>query len=73
MKFWLMHKHWPCGNPPDLDIDGIDTAHKAVLLASMAYGAAVPMKACPTSGIRGLSKVDISNADELGYRIKLLL
>ena len=30
------------------------------------------MKACPTSGIRGLSKVDISNADELGYRIKLL-
>ena len=58
--------------PPDLDIDGIDTAHKAVLLASMAYGAAVPMDACPTSGIRGLSKVDISNADELGYRIKLL-
>ena len=58
--------------PPDLDIDGIDTAHKAVLLASMAYGAAVPMEACPTSGIRGLSKVDISNADELGYRIKLL-
>ena len=58
--------------PPDLDIDGIDTAHKAVLLASMAYGAAVPMEACPTSGIRGLSKVDIANADELGYRIKLL-
>lgn len=58
--------------PPDLDIDGIDTAHKAVLLASMAYGAPVPMEACPTSGIRGLSKVDISNADELGYRIKLL-
>ncbi|NNJ70467.1 MAG: homoserine dehydrogenase, partial [Kiritimatiellales bacterium] len=25
--------------PPDLDIDGIDTAHKAVVLASMAYGA----------------------------------
>jgi len=58
--------------PPDLDIDGIDTAHKAVLLASMAYGAPVPMEACPMSGIRGLSKVDISNADELGYRIKLL-
>ena len=58
--------------PPDLDVDGIDTAHKAVLLASMAYGTAVPMEACPTSGIRDLSKVDISNADELGYRIKLL-
>jgi homoserine dehydrogenase len=58
--------------PPDLDIDGIDTAHKAVVLASMAYGAPVPMDACPTSGIRGLSSQDIANADELGYRIKLL-
>jgi len=58
--------------PPDLDIDGIDTAHKAVVLASMAYGAPVPMDACPTKGIRGLSGQDIANADELGYRIKLL-
>lgn len=58
--------------PPDLDIDGIDTAHKAVVLASMAYGAPVPMHACPVSGIRGLDKQDIANADELGYRIKLL-
>ena len=58
--------------PPDLDIDGIDTAHKAVVLASMAYGAPVPMAACPTQGIRGLSGQEIANADELGYRIKLL-
>jgi homoserine dehydrogenase len=58
--------------PPDLDIDGIDTAHKAVVLASMAYGAPVPMDACPTKGIRGLAASDIANADELGYRIKLL-
>lgn len=58
--------------PPDLDIDGIDTAHKAVVLASMAYGAPVPMDACPTSGIRGLADAEIANADELGYQIKLL-
>ena len=58
--------------PPDLDIDGIDTAHKAVVLASMAYGAPVPMAACPTRGIRGLSDQEIANAAELGYRIKLL-
>ncbi|MEI6890914.1 MAG: homoserine dehydrogenase [Pontiella sp.] len=58
--------------PPDLDIDGIDTAHKAVVLASMAYGAPVPMDACPTRGIRGLSAAEIDNADELGYQIKLL-
>ncbi|VGO21201.1 homoserine dehydrogenase [Pontiella sulfatireligans] len=58
--------------PPDLDIDGIDTAHKAVVLASMAYGAPVPMDACPTSGIRGLSASEIVNAADLGYCIKLL-
>ena len=58
--------------PPDLDIDGIDTAHKAVILASMAYGTSVPMSACPTSGIRGLERIDISHAASLGYRIKLL-
>jgi homoserine dehydrogenase len=58
--------------PPDLDIDGIDTAHKAVVLASMAYGAPVPMSACPTAGIRGLAEQEIANAAELGYRIKLL-
>ena len=58
--------------PPDLDIDGIDTAHKAVILASMAYGAPVPMEACVTKGIRGLAAQEISNADELGYRLKLL-
>ncbi|QHI69671.1 homoserine dehydrogenase [Tichowtungia aerotolerans] len=58
--------------PPDLDIDGVDTAHKAVVLASMAYGAPVPMDACPTAGIRGLSSQEIDNAEELGYRIKLL-
>ncbi|MEN8255414.1 MAG: homoserine dehydrogenase [Verrucomicrobiota bacterium] len=58
--------------PPDLDIDGDDTAHKAVVLASMAYGAPVPMEVCSTKGIRGLSESEIANADELGYRIKLL-
>ena len=58
--------------PPDLDIDGDDTAHKAVVLASLAYGAPVPMDAFTIEGIRGLSHREIEYADELGYRIKLL-
>ncbi|MGE4488332.1 MAG: homoserine dehydrogenase [Kiritimatiellales bacterium] len=58
--------------PPDLDIDGIDTAHKAVVLASLAYGAPVPMDAFTLEGIRGLSHREIAYAAELGYRIKLL-
>ena len=57
---------------PSLDIDGFDTAHKAVLLASLAYGFHVPMAAVSVEGIRGLSGMDVQDARELGYRIKLL-
>lgn len=58
--------------PPDLDIDGIDTAHKAAVLASLAYGVPVGMESLPVQGVRGLSHREIAYADELGYRIKLL-
>lgn len=57
---------------PGLDIDGIDTAHKAAILASLAYGARVPMSRIHVEGIRGLSKTDIEYARSLGYRVKLL-
>jgi len=57
---------------PSLDIDGVDTAHKAVVLASLAYGFPVPMAAVSVEGIRNLAPEDIINAGELGYRIKLL-
>jgi len=57
---------------PALDIDGIDTAHKAVLLASLAHGFQVPMAAVHVEGIRGMDPSDIAYAHGLGYRIKLL-
>ncbi len=57
---------------PSLDIDGFDTAHKAVILASLAYGGTVPMEAVFVEGIRGLSDLDIGYARDLGYRVKLL-
>lgn len=57
---------------PSLDIDGWDTAHKATLLASLAYGFPVPMKSLHVEGIRGLATDEIRYAAELGYRIKLL-
>ncbi|MCX7009552.1 MAG: homoserine dehydrogenase, partial [Kiritimatiellaeota bacterium] len=57
---------------PSLDIDGHDTAHKALVLASLAYGCAVPMTAAQVEGIRGLAAEDITDALEMGYRIKLL-
>ena len=58
--------------PPDLDIDGIDTAHKSIILASMICGTMLPMDSCFVSGIRDISKIDIKNSIELGYIIKLL-
>ena len=57
---------------PSLDIDGHDTAHKAAVLASLAYGCIVPLDKIQISGIRGMAAADIAYAAEMGYRIKLL-
>lgn len=57
---------------PSLDVDGHDTAHKAAVLASLAYGAPVALEQLRTEGIRGIQQEDIRCADRMGYRIKLL-
>lgn len=57
---------------PGLDIDGHDTAHKAAILASLAYGCRIPLNAVSVEGIRGLAREDIQCALDLGYVIKLL-
>jgi homoserine dehydrogenase len=57
---------------PAFDIDGLDTAHKLAVLASLAFGAEVNLAGVHVEGIRAMSPVDIDYADELGYRIKLL-
>ena len=57
---------------PSLDIDGIDSAHKAVILASLAYGFHVPLSSVIREGIRELEGKDIQYAFDLGYRIKML-
>jgi homoserine dehydrogenase len=57
---------------PSLDIDGFDTAHKAVILASLAYGFHVPLESVLVEGIRNLNSMDVTFAAGFGYRIKLL-
>lgn len=57
---------------PSLDVDGFDTAHKASILAALAYGEWFGMAPVYVEGIRDISLMDIKFADELGYRIKLL-
>ncbi len=57
---------------PSLDVDGIDAAHKLVIMVNLAYGTPVPMSAVYTEGISKISTLDITFAGELGFTIKLL-
>ena len=57
---------------PSFDVDGVDTAHKLAILASVAFGCTVDFEAVSIEGIRHVSALDIAFAEELGYRIKLL-
>ena len=57
---------------PTYDIEGLDTAHKLVVLIRLAYGRDFPLKDVPVRGITQVTGLDIEFARELGYRIKLL-
>jgi homoserine dehydrogenase len=55
-----------------LDVDGIDAAHKAGILAYLAHGKWIPMKRMLIEGIREITTMDMAAADAMGYRIKHL-
>ena len=57
---------------PSIDVDGIDSAHKLAILATLAFGVPVTEGDVFTEGIRCIEPVDIDFAREFGYRIKLL-
>ncbi len=57
---------------PTYDIEGIDSAHKLAILASLAYGSRFSIRDVYTEGISWISPMDIGFARELGYKIKLL-
>lgn len=57
---------------PSFDVDGVDTAHKLAIMASIAFGTTVDFGAVHVEGIRNVSPVDIDFAKRLGYGIKLL-
>ena len=57
---------------PALDVNGWDAAHKAIILASLAYGFWINPKDVLVEGIEKVTAADIRLADELGYKIKLL-
>ena len=58
--------------PPDLDIEGHDTAHKCQILASLCYSTEVDLNDIHVEGITKVTRADVANAREMGYLIKLL-
>ena len=57
---------------PTFDIGGFDTAHKLAILASLAFGTRVDAASVSVEGIEQITLADLTAADELGFRIKLL-
>src|SRR5690606_33382902 len=57
---------------PTFDVEGIDAAHKLMILAGIAFGIPMQFDKVYTEGITKLTREDIKYAEELGYRVKLL-
>ena len=57
---------------PTFDIEGVDAAHKATIMAAIAFGVPVQFDKAYIEGITKLEAQDIRYAEQLGYRIKLL-
>ncbi len=57
---------------PTLDVNGWDAAHKAILLATLAYGFAIDPAQVYVRGIQQVRPIDIEFAARLGYVVKLL-
>ena len=57
---------------PTFDIEGVDAAHKATIMSAIAFGTPVQFERAYVEGITQLQAADITYAEQLGYRIKLL-
>lgn len=57
---------------PTFDVEGIDAAHKLVILASIAFGIPLQFDRIYTQGISAIENEDVVHAQELGYVIKHL-
>ncbi len=57
---------------PTLDVSGMDAAHKAAILASIAFTADLDFSKVSVSGVDTVELLDLVLADRLGLRIKLI-
>ncbi|MGJ8544864.1 MAG: homoserine dehydrogenase [Sulfitobacter sp.] len=57
---------------PQLDVGGIDAAHKLAILSALAFGTKVDFDGIELEGIERVDIADIRLAADMGYKIKLL-
>ena len=57
---------------PNLDIGGIDAAHKLSILSSIAFGTEINFNGVELDGIDKITINDIHQAADMGFKIKLL-
>ncbi|MBN1912939.1 MAG: homoserine dehydrogenase [Candidatus Omnitrophica bacterium] len=57
---------------PTLDLEGLDSAHKLILLVYLGFGKLVALNDVFVEGISKISLADVNYAKEMGFEIKLL-
>ena len=57
---------------PDSDINGDDVASKLKILAALAFNSYINNQSILIEGIRNIDQNDINNANQLGFKIKLV-
>ena len=57
---------------PAADVEGMDAARKAAILASIAFNTRIQLDQVSVEGITNIEPADINYANQLGYVIKLL-
>ena len=57
---------------PSTDVDGIDTLHKVILSANIAFGVSLDRDSVPVAGIRNIQAKDVENFKAHGLVCKLI-
>ena len=57
---------------PSSDVNGEDVASKLKILAALSFNSFINNKSILIEGIKNIDHVDINNANQLGYKIKLV-
>ena len=57
---------------PSTDVDGIDTWHKLIVSANIAFGVSMDISGIPAAGIRNITAADVAAFKKRGYVCKLV-